>query len=264
MTDPLPATLRLRDVTVRRDGRTVLDVGHWEVTRGQHWVVMGTNGSGKSTLLQVAGLTLHPTTGSVEVLGETLGRTDVRTLRTRIGVSSAALGNQLRPGLRVLDVVMTARHGALEPWWHPYTDDDRARAAALLDRLGCGDLAERELVTASSGERQRVLLARALMTDPGLVLLDEPTAALDLAGREQLLVNLDGLAADPDQAPTVLVTHHVEEIPPRFTHALLLRDGEVTASGPIDEVIDEDHLGAAFGLDVALSRHAGRWAARAR
>jgi iron complex transport system ATP-binding protein len=255
--------LELRGVSRVIDGTTILPTVDWCVDAGERWVVLGPNGAGKSTLLRIASLWLHPTTGVVRVLGHELGRVDVRELRTRVGFASAAMADLLRPALTARDVVKTARFGALEPWWHEYTPEDAARADALLARVGCAALAGHTFGTLSSGERQRVLLARSLMTDPGLVLLDEPTAALDLAGREQLVATLAALAADPATPPLVLVTHHVEEIPPGFTHALLLgRDG-VHAAGPIDEVLDDAALSTLFGLPVRLSREDGRWTARA-
>ncbi len=256
--------LQLCEVSLRRSGRVILDHLDWTIDAGQHWVVLGENGSGKSTLLRVAGLSLHPSTGTVEVLGEVLGRTDVRTLRTRIGVASAALADQIRPQLTAADIVMTAKFGALEPWWHRYSDDDRARAVELLVRMGCGHLADREFRTASSGERQRVLLARSLMTEPGLVLYDEPTAGLDLGGRERLVATLDTLAGDSKQPPMVLVTHHVEEIPPAFTHVMMLREGRVVAAGLVADALTETNLAATFGLDVELTQNAGRWSVRLR
>jgi iron complex transport system ATP-binding protein len=256
--------LCLTDVSVRYDERTVVRDLSWTVRPGERWVVLGRNGSGKTTLLKLASLTLHPSSGTVDVLGERLGRTDVRVLRRRIGVASSALADRLRPGLAAADVVMTARYAALEPWWHEYTDDDRATAAGLLDRLGVGDRAGQPFGTLSSGERQRVLLARSLMTDPGLVLLDEPTAGLDLGGREELVGALTALAADPASPPVVLVTHHVEEIPPGFTHALLLRAGRVHAAGPVGEVLTGPTLSSCFDLRLTLERHGDRWSARAR
>lgn len=255
--------LELRGVSRVIDGTTILPTVDWCVDAGERWVVLGPNGAGKSTLLRIASLWLHPTTGVVRVLGHELGRVDVRELRTRVGFASAAMADLLRPALTARDVVKTARFGALEPWWHEYTPEDAARADALLARVGCAALAGHTFGTLSSGERQRVLLARSLMTDPGLVLLDEPTAALDLAGREQLVATLAALAADPATPPLVLVTHHVEEIPPGFTHALLLGREGVHAAGPIDDVLDDAALSTLFGLPVRLSREDDRWTARA-
>jgi iron complex transport system ATP-binding protein len=225
--------------------------------------VLGPNGSGKTTLLRVASLYLYPTAGTVRVLGRTAGRIDVRRFRNRIGLASAALALQLRPELSARDVVMTARHGALEPWWHTYDDADRAKAEALLARFGVGDRADQAFGTFSSGERQRVQLARTLMTDPELVLLDEPTAGLDLGGREDLLVRLTGLARDPATPPLVLVTHHADEIPEGFTHALVLGDRGVVAQGPIDDVLTGEVLSDAFGLPLSVEHRDGRWSARA-
>jgi iron complex transport system ATP-binding protein len=253
----------MRGVRVVRDGRAILDAVDWEVREGERWVVLGPNGSGKTTLLRVASLYLHPSSGTVEVLGGRLGRVDVRRHRKRIGLVSPALADLLRPAVGVVDIVMAAREAALETWWHSYSDDDRRHALDLLERTGTAALAEREFGTLSSGERQRVLLARSLWGDPGLVLLDEPTAGLDLGAREDLVARLTHLADDPATPPTVLVTHHVEEIPAGFTHALLLRDGRIAASGPIDEVVTAPALSATFGLPLALDRRGGRFAARA-
>ncbi len=254
--------LRLHGVGLTIEGRRVLKDVAWRVAPGERWVVLGRNGSGKTSLLRIASLYLHPTEGTVDVLGERLGRTDVRHLRTRIGVASAAMADLLRPGLTATDVVMTAKHAALEPWWHQYDDADRARAVGLLDRLGGAALADQRFGTLSSGERQRVQLARTLMGDPGLLLLDEPTAGLDLGGREDLVHRLGELAADPTTPPVVLVTHHVEEIPPGFDHVLLLLDGEVQAAGPTEEVLTAEALSACFGLPLAVERHGRRWTAR--
>jgi iron complex transport system ATP-binding protein len=255
--------LALDGVGVRIDGRAVLTDVTWAVGPGERWVVLGPNGSGKTTLLRVASLYLHPSTGSVRVLGETFGRLDVRSLRARIGLASAALGQQLRPEVTARDAVMTARHGALEAWWHQYDDADRVRAASLLDRFGVGDRADQAFGTLSSGERQRVQLARTLMTEPDLVLLDEPTAGLDLGGREDLLLRLTGLARDPATPPLVLVTHHVDEIPDGFTHALVLAAGGVVAQGPLADVLTAEVLGQTFGLALEIEHRGGRWAARA-
>ncbi len=251
--------VELTGVGRRVEDTVVLHEVDWTVETGQRWVVLGANGSGKTTLIRIAGLWLHPSTGSVRVLGETLGRTDVRSLRRRIGFASAAMADMLRPGLTAAEVVMTGREAALEPWWHTYDDGDRERAVSALERVGAAGLADRPFGVLSSGERQRVLLARALSTEPGLVLLDEPTAALDLAGREDLVGVLAGLAADPTVPPLVLVTHHVEEIPPGFTHALLLARGRVQAAGPLEEVLTGAALSRCFGVGLTLERRNGRW-----
>jgi iron complex transport system ATP-binding protein len=258
--------LALRSVSFVREQRHILDDVDWTVERGQHWLVLGANGSGKTTLLRIAALYEHPTAGSVEVLGETLGRTDVRVLRRRVGYASAALAAQLRPELRAVDIVMTARHAALEPWWHTYTDADRERAVACLDRMGVARFAERSLGTLSSGEQQRVMLARTLMNDPGVILLDEPSARLDLGGREQLVGALGELVADPASPPVVLVTHHVDEVPSGVTHTMLLRDGRVLVQGPIGEVLTAESLSECFAMPLRLERRDdGRltaWASR--
>jgi iron complex transport system ATP-binding protein len=264
MTGAAATALELRGVRVVRDGRAILDGIDWTVHEHERWVVLGRNGSGKTTMLRLASCYLHPTAGTVDVLGQRLGRVDVRQLRARIGLTSAALADQLRPNLDAVDVVMTAKYAALEPWWHTYTDDDRKRAATFLDRLGVGGLAERHFGTLSSGERQRVLLARTLMTEPGLVLLDEPNAGLDLGGREELVAALAALAGDPDSPPSILVTHHVDEIPPGFTHVLLLREGRVHAAGPIEATLTVEDLSATFGLSLTLERRNGRFSAFAR
>ena len=239
--------LELTSVTRREAGITIVDQVDWTVRSGEHWVVLGPNGSGKTTLLRMAALLLHPTRGEVTVLGETLGRTDVRTMRSRIGYASAALADSLRPTVTAEDVVVTSLYGALEPWWHDYRDDQRKSARDLLDRVGCGHRTDHQFGTLSS--------------DPELLLLDEPTAALDLAGREQLVVVLEALAADPSTPPMVLVTHHVEEIPAGFTHVLLMADGCVVASGGLEAVLTETNLARCFGVEVSLAQTQGRWSA---
>lgn len=254
------SVLRLGAVEVIRDGRRILGPLDWTVAEGERWLVLGANGSGKTTLVRLAALYEHPSTGTVEVLGERLGRTDVRELRRRIGYLSASLAADLRPQLRALDVVMTARYAALEPWWHRYTVDDERRAAVCLERLDVGWTAERPWGSLSSGEQQRVLLARTLMNDPAIVLLDEPSARLDLAGREHLATALGELA---DAGPAlVLVTHHIDEVPPGMSHVLMLRDGAVVAQGPITTQLTADALSRCFGLELELERRRdGRWSA---
>lgn len=256
-----PALL-LDDVRLVRSATTILDGISLAVHPGERWLVLGANGSGKTSLLRIAALYEHPTSGVVEVLGERLGRTDVRELRRRVGYASAALADQLRPDLRALDVVRTARYAALEPWWHRYSADDDRHALDCLDRMGVARFAERSLGSLSSGERQRVLLARTLMNDPAIVLLDEPSARLDLGGREQLVAALEHLAGQSDAPPLVLVTHHVDDIPPSTTHALLLRAGRTLAAGPIHEALRAETLSECFGLPLTLERRpSGRYAA---
>ena len=261
-TNDAAPVLEFRGVTLCFDpGRPVLAGVDWSVGPDERWVVLGANGSGKTSLLRLAGGWLFPTSGTVEVLGHRLGRVDVRKLRLRLGYASGALTAQLRPGVTGLEVVMAAKHAALETWWHTYDDTDRARARALLERMGCAHLADRPVATASDGERQRVQLARTLMVEPDLLLLDEPTAGLDLGGREALVSRLADLAAAADAPATVLVTHHTEEIPPGFTHALLLRTGRVLAAGPLDETLTAEALSACFDTTVTLERRAGRFIA---
>lgn len=258
---PPEPVLALTGVSLVRDGRAILDGIDWRVAPGERWIVLGPNGSGKTSLCRLAGLYLHPTRGDVDVLGKRLGRTDVRELRTRLGMTSQALADMLRPGLHAVDLVMTGRNAALAPYWHRYDDADRERAADLLARFGCAGLAASRYATLSAGERQRVLLARALMGDPPLLLLDEPAAGLDLAGREQLVAMLADVAADRDTAAIVLVTHHVDEIPPNFTHVLMLAGGRVAAQGPIADTLTAESLSRCFGLRLALGRQNGRWMA---
>jgi iron complex transport system ATP-binding protein len=256
------AALACRDVSLDIDGTRILDRVSWEIHAGEHWVVLGPNGAGKTTLLRIAALYLHPTTGTVDVLGQRLGRTDVRTLRERIAFSSPALAARLEPSMTATEVVMTARYAALAPWWHRYTDADRARAGSLLERFHCASVAEHKFPTLSAGERQRVLLARTLMNEPDIVLFDEPTAGLDLGGREELVADLTAWARDPDRPPLVLVTHHLEEIPPGFTHALVLAHGRVAACGPIGETVTSAVLSSAFELPLEVEARDGRFAAR--
>jgi iron complex transport system ATP-binding protein len=257
------AAVRFDGVGLDKGGRPVVDGLDWAVQPGERWVVLGPNGSGKTSTIMLAAAYDHPTRGTVDVLGCRLGRVDVRVLRLRIGLVSASVAKLLRPSVRAADVVMTARFGALEPWWHQYADGDRARARSLLAEAGFADLADASFGVLSEGERQQVLLARALMNEPELVLLDEPAAGLDLGAREQLLQRLTALAADASTPPVVFVTHHVEEIPVGFTHALLLRGGRAVAAGPLDETLSSEALSTAFGLRLRLARDGGRFACRA-
>ena len=261
---PMTAVLDFAEVTIRRGGATLLDRVSWRVEEEDRWVVLGPNGAGKTTLLQVASAQIHPTEGVAGILDEVLGTVDVFELRPRIGLTSAALAERIPRHERVHDVVVSASYGVVGRWREAYDDLDHDRAGQLLTEVGAAHLLDRTFGTLSEGERKRVQIARALMADPELLLLDEPAAGLDLGGREDLVSTLSVLAADPGSPATVLVSHHVEEIPPGFTHALLLRGGGVVASGPIDEVITEEHLAATFGMPLVLGHEDGRWSARRR
>jgi iron complex transport system ATP-binding protein len=267
MGEPMPGThpvVHLEHVSVVRDGSALLDDISWSVGRGERWALLGPNGSGKTTLLRVVGSSLWPTRGVVTLLGEQLGQVDMRELRQRISLVSASVGRTLRPGLPALDVVLTGRHSALETWWHEYTEDDRAQARLLLAAAGLDQvgLAQRPFGLLSEGERQQVLLARALMGAPELLLMDEPAAGLDLGARERLLEHLSVLAGDPSVPPLILVTHHLEEIPSRVTHAALLRGAALVAAGPVDDVLTGAAVSDAFGVRVRVERRDGRWTAR--
>ena len=258
------AVIEFADVTVRRGSATLLDKISWRVAEGERWVVLGPNGAGKTTLLQVASAQMHPTDGVAGILDEVLGTVDVFELRPRIGLTSAALAERIPLDERVRDVVVSAGYAVIGRWREDYDDLDHERAHQLLASVRSEHLLDRTFGTLSEGERKRVQIARALMADPELLLLDEPAAGLDLGGREDLVSTLTVLAMDADSPATVLVSHHVEEIPPGFTHALLLRDGRVTASGLLDHVITEANLSATFGMPLVLSHEDGRWAARRR
>jgi len=259
----MPQVLEFSDVVVRRNGRDIVSHLDWAVADDERWVVLGPNGAGKTTLLQLADTLLHPTSGAVTILGERLGRTDVFELRPRIGFASSAMARRVPPEETVLDVVLTAAYSVVGRWREDYDDIDERRALRVLAEWKLDHLADRTFGTLSDGEQKRVQIARAVMTDPELLLLDEPTASLDLGAREELLALLSGYAQAPTTPAMVMVTHHVEEIPVGFTHVLLLRDGEVVASGPLGEALTADNLTATFGLEITLTREAGRYAARA-
>jgi iron complex transport system ATP-binding protein len=256
--------ISLHAVAVRREGVVVLDGVDWEVAHGERWVVLGPNGSGKTTLLGVAGARLWPSAGAVEILGSRLGRVDVRTLRPRIALVSGSVTRQLRADLPARDVVASGRYAALETWWHAYTQEDWRRADELLAAGGVAAIADRPFGVISEGERQQVLLARALMGSPELLLLDEPAAGLDLGARETLVKKLGELASGQDSPTLVMVTHHCEEIPTGFTHAALIRRGALLASGRLDDVVTSELVSRCFDVDVAVGRDHGRWWSRAR
>jgi iron complex transport system ATP-binding protein len=257
------AVLKFVDVSVRRGTKTLLDRVSWTVEVDERWAVLGPNGAGKSTLLNVASAQLHPTSGEAFVLGERLGAVDVFELRPRIGFAGAALADRIPAGETVGDVVVSAGYSVIGRWREQYGRLDVRRAQLVHERFGVGGLHGRRFGTLSEGERKRAMIARALMTDPELLLLDEPAAGMDLGGREDLLRRLTRLADDPDAPTTVLVTHHVEELPPGITHALLLRDGAVVAQGLARQVLTSANLSATFGLPIRVDRRAGRWYARA-
>lgn len=251
-----------RDVSLRRGGRVLVGPLDWAVELDERWVVIGPNGAGKTSLLRIAAAAEHPSSGIAFVLGERLGRVDVTDLRARIGLSSSALAQRIPGDELVSDLVVSAGYAVLGRWRERYEDVDYQRAVDMLESLGAEHLAERSYGTLSEGERKRVLIARALMTDPELLLLDEPAAGLDLGGREELLARLTDLAADPDAPALVLVTHHVEEVPPGFSHGLLLSEGKVVAAGLLPDVLTAENLSAAFGQRIALEAIDGRYFAR--
>lgn len=257
-----PAIL-MQDVRLRRGGRWLLSGIDWRVEPGEQWALLGPNGAGKSTVLTLADATTHPTSGSVELLGERMGRTDVRRLRERIGVVEALLDRKLDGSYDVSTIVLTGATGTRIPLWERYDEVTRDRAAELIELFGCADLTDRPFGICSQGERQRVLLARALMSSPHLVLLDEPASALDLPAREALLAALETLAAADPELTTVLATHHLEELPRTTTHALLLRGGEIVASGPVAETLTSEALSRCFAMPIEVSRRDDRWLAHA-
>jgi iron complex transport system ATP-binding protein len=254
--------IRMDDVSVRRGDTTLLRDVNWSVELDERWVVLGPNGAGKTTLLRMAAAELHPSSGTVHVLGEQLGRVDLFELRPRLGFCSAALAQRVPGDEIVRDIVVSAGYALLGRWREYYDSFDLDRADRLLDALGMWGFAARQFRTLSEGERKRVMIARALMADPELLLLDEPAAGLDLGGREDLVSRLSRLAEDAEAPASVLVTHHVEEIPPGYTHGLLLRGGGVVAQGLLPDVITEPNLSRAFGLPLLVRYEDGRFSAR--
>lgn len=258
------AVAELAGVSVRRGNNLLLDGVDFRVDEGQRWVVIGPNGAGKTTMLQLLAAQTHPTTGVVELLGEYMGAVDVFELRPRIGVSSSAIAVRIPRGELVRDAVVSAAYGVMGRWREEYHEMDYARAESLMAMLHVDDLARRTFGTLSEGERKRVEIARALMSDPELLLLDEPGAGLDLRGREILVQTLAELCLDPDAPTIVLVTHHIEEIPEGITHALLLAHGKVVAAGPVDEVLTSEQLSTTYEIALQVNKVDGRWSARAQ
>lgn len=254
--------LNFAGVQLRRGDNPILRDIDWSVDSSQRWVILGPNGAGKTTLTNIASARMHPSEGRVTVLGEELGHTDTHDLRTRVGLTSAALADRIPDDETVRDVVMTAAYGVTGRWREEYEHIDETRAEDLLAAFGMSDFTERAFWTLSEGERKRVQIARALMTDPELLILDEPAAGLDLGGREELLAALTEIASDRRSPAMIMVTHHVEEIPQDFTHALLLREGRIVAAGPLHQTITSATLSEAYDMPVALHAHQGRWTAR--
>jgi len=256
--------IRFDQVCLRRGEKQILDQIDWQVSEGQHWVIVGPNGAGKTTALQLAATRLHPTSGRVYVLGHQLGRVDVFELRGRVGLCSAALSGRIPPGESALDAVVTAAYGVTGRWREAYGALDMDRGRDLLGYFGVGELAGRTFGTLSEGEKKRVQLARAMMSDPEVLLLDEPGAGLDLAGRERLVATLAALAANPQSPLMVLVTHHLEEVPAGFSHAALMSGGHITAQGLIDDVLTSQNVSEAYGMGLTVGRHGERfWATAA-
>ncbi|MBC7589854.1 MAG: ABC transporter ATP-binding protein [Salinibacterium sp.] len=259
----MASVLQFSDVTVVRDGNPILKSVDWAVDSADRWVILGPNGAGKTTLLQLAAAQMHPTSGRVQILDDTLGRTDVFELRPRIGFASSALARKVPRDERVIDVVLTAAYSVTGRWNETYEEVDLKRAKRVLSEWKLGHLEDRRFGNLSDGEQKRVQIARSVMTDPEILLLDEPAASLDLGAREELVGLLGGFASEESSPAIVMVTHHVEEIPPGFEHALLLAGGEIAAAGVIDEVLTSENLSSAFGLPLVVTKENGRFAARA-
>jgi iron complex transport system ATP-binding protein len=257
------SVLRLTDVSVRRGDRTILGPLNFHILQGERWVVLGPNGAGKSTLLQILATKMFPTQGSVSVLDKQMGTVDLFELRTRIGICGSVIAEDIPHEETVKDVVLTAAYAILGRWNENYDLWDESRAMALLTTFGVRELGDRFYGTLSEGEKKRVQISRALMTDPELLLLDEPAAGLDLGGREDILRRFANFAADPLAPATILVTHHIEEIPVGTTHALLLKDGVIAVSGPVEQVITSEHVSAVFGTQIVVTPESGRFFARA-
>jgi iron complex transport system ATP-binding protein len=259
----MPTVLDLEDVSVVRDGNPILSGVNWKVDGDQRWVVLGPNGAGKTTLLQIAAAMSHPSGGVVHVLEGQLGQVDLFELRPRVGFASSAMARRFPANETVLNVVLTAAYSVTGRWNEAYEDIDLRRAQRVLVEWKLDHLAERLFGSLSDGEQKRVQIARSVMTDPELLLLDEPAASLDLGAREELLQLLGGYASAPEAPAIVMVTHHVEEIPKGFTHALLLGGDGIVAAGTIDDVLNAENLERTFGLPIALTEADGRYSARA-
>ncbi len=255
--------LSLSDIRVRRGDRVILGPLSFHINSGERWVILGPNGAGKSTLLQILATKIFPTSGTVRVLGQEMGKVDLFELRTRIGICGSTISDEIPSDEIVKDVVLTAAYAVFGRWNEVYDLWDESRAIALLTTFGVRELGERLYGTLSEGERKRVQIARALMVNPELLLLDEPAAGLDVGGREDLLRRLTAFSQDSTAPATVLVTHHIEEIPAGTTHALLMKNGVIAVSGPIDSVITSAHISAVFDTAIEVSQSKGRFIAHA-
>lgn len=252
----------MQDVSVVRDGRAILAPMSWQVELDERWIIIGPNGAGKTTLMRLAAAQMFPSTGTVTLVGEQMGRVDLREIRTSIGMSSSAMAQRIPGDEKVSDIVISAGYDVMGRWREEYDAMDYERAIEILEQVGAIHLADQLWGTLSEGERKRTLIARALMTDPELLLLDEPGAGLDLGGREDLIELLSSLAEDPDSPAIVMITHHVEEIPPGFTHGMLLDEGEVVAQGVLEDVMTSENLTKTFHQPIGITQHEDRWFAR--
>jgi iron complex transport system ATP-binding protein len=253
--------LALRSVEVHRDGKRILGPVNWTVRQGQRWVILGPNGAGKTTLLQLAAAIIHPSKGSVEILGEQLGRSDLFELRPRVGFASSAMLDLLPKDEKVIDIVLTSVYGATGRWREEYDLWDESRASALLTIFGIRELRDRLFGTLSEGEKKRVQISRSLMPDPEILLLDEPAAGLDLGGREDILSRISEYSSDEKAPATIIVTHHIEEIPSGTSHVLLLKNGEIAHAGTIEETLTGAKLEELFGIPIQILKQGGRFTA---
>jgi len=257
------SVINLQNVSLVRDGQSILSNIDWRVEGDQRWVIIGPNGAGKTSLLRILATQIHPSSGSAQVLGQDFGHVDLHDLRTRVGFASNALANRIPLVETVLNAVMTASHGVTGRWNEQYEDIDERRARRVLGEWDLADFADREFGSLSDGERKRTQIARAVMPDPELLLLDEPVASLDLAARENTVRLLGHYAQSPIAPAMIMVTHHLEEIPAGFTHALILVDGQIFAAGEIDYVLDTVNISEAFGMNIVVDKVEGRFRARA-